>query len=84
MDELSFHGAFRGASGGASIHAASFAASGRCAARLELGGAARSARTADRRARFMTGGGYRLLASANFGGLALGCINADFCNEILS
>ena len=26
------------------------------------------------RARFMTGGGYRLLASANFGELVLGCI----------
>ena len=29
-------------------------------------------------------GGPRLLAaSANFGGLVLGCINADFCNQIL-
>ena len=28
------------------------------------------------RARFMTGGGYRLLASANFGELVLGCIEA--------
>ena len=26
------------------------------------------------RARFMTGGGYRLLASANFGEIVLGCI----------
>ena len=34
------------------------------------------------RARFMTGGGYRLLASANFGELVLGCINADFCVQI--
>ena len=32
-----------------------------------------------RRARFMTGGGYRLLASANFGELFLGCIEATFC-----
>ena len=31
------------------------------------------------RARFMTGGGYRLLASANFGELVLGCIEAKFC-----
>ena len=28
-------------------------------------------------------GWYRLLASANFGELVLGCINADFCNPIL-
>ena len=28
------------------------------------------------RARFMTGGGYRLLSSANFGELVLGCIEA--------
>ena len=35
------------------------------------------------RARLMTGGWYRLLASANFGGLVLGCINADFCVQIL-
>ena len=32
-----------------------------------------------KRARFMTGGGYRLLASANFGELILGCIEAKFC-----
>ena len=38
---------------------------------------------ADVRARFMTGGGYCLLASANFGGLVLGCIEADFCVQIL-
>ena len=31
------------------------------------------------RARFMTGGGYRLLASANFGELVLGCSEAKFC-----
>ena len=31
----------------------------------------------------MTGGGYRLLASANFGELVLGCIEAKFCNQIL-
>ena len=31
------------------------------------------------RARFMTGGGYRLLASANFGELVLGCIEAKCC-----
>ena len=31
------------------------------------------------RARFMTVGGYRLLASANFGELVLGCIEAKFC-----
>ena len=31
------------------------------------------------RARFMTGGGYRLLASANLGELVLGCIEAKFC-----
>ena len=32
----------------------------------------------------MTGGrGYRLLASANFGGLVLFCIEADFCVQIL-
>ena len=36
-----------------------------------------------RRAAFMTGGGYRLLVSADFGGLVLGCINADFCVQIL-
>ena len=30
------------------------------------------------RARFMTGGGYRLLASANLGELVLGCIEAKF------
>ena len=35
------------------------------------------------RARLMTGGGYRLLASANFRGLVLVCINADFYNQIL-
>ena len=34
------------------------------------------------RARFITGGGYRLLASANFGELVLGCINADLCNSM--
>ena len=28
----------------------------------------------------MTGGGYRLLASANFGELVLGCIEAKFCS----
>ena len=33
------------------------------------------------RATFMSGGGYRLLASANFGELVLGCIEADFCNQ---
>ena len=32
------------------------------------------------RARFMTGGGYRLLVSANFGELVLGCINAEVRN----
>ena len=31
------------------------------------------------RARFMTGGGYRLLASASFEELVLGCIEAKFC-----
>ena len=31
------------------------------------------------RARFMTGVGYRLLASANIGELVLGCIEAKFC-----
>ena len=31
------------------------------------------------RARFMTGGGYRLLASATFGELGLGCIEANIC-----
>ena len=35
-----------------------------------------------RRARFMTGGGYRLLASANFGELVLPCIEAKFCKKI--
>ena len=30
-------------------------------------------------AKFMTGGGYRLLASANFGELVLACIEARFC-----
>ena len=39
----------------------------------------RSAAAAVFRARFMTGGGYRLLASANFGELVLGCIEAKFC-----
>ena len=34
------------------------------------------------RARFMTGGGYRLLASANFG--ELGCIEAKFCKRIVN
>ena len=34
---------------------------------------------ADVRARFMNGGGYRLLASANFGELVLGCIEAKVC-----
>ena len=33
---------------------------------------------------FMTGGGYRLLASANVGELVLGCINADVCNRIIA
>ena len=33
----------------------------------------------DARARFMTGGGYRLLASANLGELVLGFIEATFC-----
>ena len=34
----------------------------------------------DRRAGFMTGGGYRLLAErANLGELVLGCIEAKFC-----
>ena len=32
------------------------------------------------RARFRTGGGYRLLASANFGELVLGGIEAKFSN----
>ena len=31
------------------------------------------------RARFIDRGGYRLLASANFGELVLGCIEAKFC-----
>ena len=31
------------------------------------------------RADLMTGGGYRLLASTNFGELVLGCINAELC-----
>ena len=31
------------------------------------------------RARFMTRGAYRLLASANFGELVFGCIEAKFC-----
>ena len=31
------------------------------------------------RALFMTGGGYRLLASANFGELLFGCTDAKFC-----
>ena len=35
------------------------------------------------RAVFMTGGGYRMLASANFGGLVLACIDADLCVQIL-
>ena len=35
-----------------------------------------------RRAAFMTGGGWCLLASASFGGLVLGCINADLCKQI--
>ena len=35
------------------------------------------------RAAFMTGGWLCLLASANFGGLVLASINADFCNQIL-
>ena len=33
------------------------------------------------RAVFMTGGGYRLLASANLQRLVFGRINADFCNQ---
>ena len=36
---------------------------------------------ADVRARFMTGGGYRLLVSANFGELVLGCIEAKFASK---
>ena len=32
-------------------------------------------------ARLMTGVGYRLLASAKFRELVLGCINADFCKQ---
>ena len=35
------------------------------------------------RARLMTGVGYRLLASANFGQLVLFRIDADFCKQIL-
>ena len=35
------------------------------------------------RARLLTGVGYRLLASANFGQLVLFCIEADFCVQIL-
>ena len=31
------------------------------------------------RARSMTRGGYRLLASANLGELVLGCVEAKFC-----
>ena len=31
----------------------------------------------------MTGGGYRFFASANFGELVLGCIEAKFCKELL-
>ena len=31
-------------------------------------------------AELMTGVGYRIHASANFGRLVLGCINTDFCN----
>ena len=37
---------------------------------------------ADVRARFMTRGGYRLLASANFGELILGCIEAKFWKDV--
>ena len=33
------------------------------------------------RARFMTGVGYRLLASANLGELVLGCIEAKFASK---
>ena len=54
----------------------------RAGGRRRPGGAARRAR-ARPRARLMTGGWYRLLASANFGELVLGCINADFCKQIL-
>ena len=39
----------------------------------------RSAKRTYTRARFMIGGGYRLLASANFGELVLGYIEAKFC-----
>ena len=31
----------------------------------------------------MTGGGYRMLASVDFGGLVLGSIKGDFCVQIL-
>ena len=34
------------------------------------------------RAERMTGGGWCMHASANFARLVLGCINADFCNQI--
>ena len=51
---------------------------------VQLRGAGRAGRAAEvSRARFMTGGGYRLLASANFGELVLGCIEAKFCKYIL-
>ena len=35
------------------------------------------------RAESMTGGRWRMYASANFERLAIGCINADFCNQTI-
>ena len=36
------------------------------------------------RAAFITGGGYRLLASGNFGELVLGCIEANSCHLLVA
>ena len=48
-----------------------------------LSGLGESRRTVPK-ARFITGGGYRLLASGNFGELVLGCIEANSCHLLVA